>query len=147
MDGKQMAAALYGTKSGTPSEATIHKQVVEWAEYQGGSVPELRSLFHPPNGGHRHKAVAGKMKAMGAKAGVPDLCLPVAAEMQDGTRYGALWIELKSQSGRLRDSQKAWRDRLRANGHAWILCRTFSDAKAALMDYIDGSFDPELYDS
>ena len=134
------------TNTLAPSEATIHKQVVEWAEYQAGAMPELRSLFHPPNGGHRRKATAARMKAMGAKAGVPDLCLPVACTMRDGTRYGALWIELKSKTGRLRDSQRQWRNRLRRHGHAWALCRSFDDAKAALMDYLDGSFDPSLYD-
>lgn len=31
--------------------------------------------FHPPLGGHRNKAVAGQLKAQGAKAGVPDILI------------------------------------------------------------------------
>lgn len=149
-DGKQIAAALYGTKSGTPSEATIHKQVIEWAELQESAMPELKSLFHPPNGGHRTKATAAKMKAMGAKAGVPDLQLPIVRPgvgLDGGVRrYGALWIELKSKSGRLRDTQAAWRDRLRQGGHAWALCRSFEAAQRCLRDYIAGHFHEAHYD-
>lgn len=145
MNGAQQAQKLYDTSELAPSERTIHKQVIEWARMQENAIPELKALFHPPNGGDRHPAVAAKLKKMGAKAGVPDLCLPIAAEMQDGTRYGALWIELKSQSGRMRETQETWRDRLQRHGHAWALCRSFDDAKTCIMDYLDGSFDPELY--
>ena len=35
-------------------------------------------VFHIPNGGSRHPAEAARMGARGAKAGVPDLCIPAA---------------------------------------------------------------------
>ena len=35
-------------------------------------------IYHVPNGGHRHKLVASKLKEQGVKAGVPDLVLPMA---------------------------------------------------------------------
>ena len=38
-----------------------------------GPQRALKWIFAVPNGGHRAKSVAGKMKAEGAKAGVPDL--------------------------------------------------------------------------
>jgi hypothetical protein len=42
-------------------------------------MPEVADLiFHVPNGGHRVKAVAAKLKAQGVKAGMPDLVLPMA---------------------------------------------------------------------
>ena len=35
-------------------------------------------IYHVPNGGHRHKKVAEKLKDQGVKAGIPDLVLPMA---------------------------------------------------------------------
>ena len=72
--------------------------------------------YHCPNGGKRNYAEAVKFKAMGVKAGVPDLCIPIAR----GSHHG-LYIELKRQSGGvLSDAQKWWRDQLIKNGYAWF---------------------------
>jgi hypothetical protein len=49
----------------------------QWAAMNGGQYPELRWLFHVPNGGLRHKAVAMKLKALGVKPGVSDVLLLV----------------------------------------------------------------------
>ena len=46
--------------------------VFDFARYAG-----IR-LFAIPNGGHRHKAVAVKLRAEGVCAGVPDLMVPEA---------------------------------------------------------------------
>jgi hypothetical protein len=164
MDGKDQAAALYGgpehatdTISHTEardlfgqsrSEDEIHRACVQWADAQSGAMPELNALFHPPNGGARDGRTGARMKALGAKAGVPDLCLPVVKPiLEDGQKRsaGALWIELKSQSGRLRDTQKTWRDRLLEHGHAWALCRSLPDFQVCITDYVAGDFDPSEY--
>lgn len=51
-----------------------------------------------PEWGSRNKAEAVKLKQMGVKAGIPDLCLPVPMGM-----YNGLYIEMKYDTGRLED--------------------------------------------
>jgi len=64
--------------------------VISWADSNVSKYPQLRWLHAIPNGGHRSKAQAGKLKAEGVKSGVADLCLPVARR-----GYNALYIEMK----------------------------------------------------
>jgi len=64
--------------------------VIEWADNHTRQFKELAWLFAIPNGGHRSKAQAGKLKAEGVRAGVADLCLPIARR-----GYNALYIEMK----------------------------------------------------
>lgn len=62
--------------------------------------------YHVPNGGHRVKAVAAKLKAQGVKAGVSDICLPMAR----GGWFG-LYIEFKAtppHAAPVSDSQTAF---------------------------------------
>lgn len=77
-------------------------------------------LFHVPNGGQRHTAVAAKLKGQGVKAGVLDLFLPVP-------RFGrhGLWIEMKTATGTLSKSQKDWAEFLRGAGYRVEVCRSF----------------------
>lgn len=49
-----------------------------WAMWQQEGRPELKLLYHVPNGGKRDKRTATALRRQGVKAGVPDLCLPVA---------------------------------------------------------------------
>lgn len=83
------------------SEDTEQMSVMDWARWNQNAHPELELLHHCPNGGSRNKAEAVKLKQMGVKAGIPDLCLPVPMGM-----YNGLYIEMKYDTGRLEDSQK-----------------------------------------
>ena len=72
-----------------------------------------------PNGGHRHPAVAAKMKATGTVAGVPDLFVPELT----------LWIEMKrAKGGRLSPAQKDWIEYLSDIGHTVVIGHGFEDA-------------------
>ena len=73
----------------------------EWCSLFRNKYLELDLLYHVPNGGHRHVAVATKLKREGVKSGVPDLFLPVA---RDG--YHGLFIEMKAIGGRTSPNQK-----------------------------------------
>ena len=64
--------------------------VMDWARWNQNAHPELELLHHCPNGGSRNKAEAVKLKQMGVKVGIPDLCLPVPMGM-----YNGLYIEMK----------------------------------------------------
>jgi len=129
---------------GKQTEEDLHRACVKWADAQSAARPALEVLFHVPNGGKMKKGTAGKLKGQGLKKGVPDLVLPVVRTCQ-GPRVrmsaGGLWVELKSQDGRLRESQEWWRDELRAHGHAWTLCRTLKAFRTDVTDYLDGTFE------
>lgn len=61
-----------------PTESVEQISLFRWANYSRGRYPELALLHHIPNGGTRSKSEAGRFRAEGVKAGVPDICLPVA---------------------------------------------------------------------
>ena len=67
-----------------PTESVEQQCLFRWAAFQIGRYPELKLLYHVPNGGSRKKSEAGRFKAEGVKAGVPDLCLPVARGCSHG---------------------------------------------------------------
>lgn len=107
--------------------------VIQWAELSCGRHPDLGLLYAIPNGGHRHRGVAGKLRAEGVRSGVPDLCLPVAR----GGAHG-LYIEMKAPGGRVRPEQKWWRERLREQGYCSVVCVGAEQAVCALRSYLDG---------
>lgn len=98
-------------------------------------IPILREhLFHIPNGGKRNKIEAGRMKAMGVRAGVSDYNLPVPR----GTFYG-LWIELKptkNYKSVVIESQREWILKMRAQGYAACVCYGWSHAREVLLWYL-----------
>jgi hypothetical protein len=106
--------------------------LVAWARIAQLSRPELGLLFAIPNGGGRDKRTAGRLKAEGVRAGVPDLCLAVAR----GAWHG-LFVEMKSATGTLSAEQLWWAEQLAGQGYAVITCRGFDEAKAAIERYLD----------
>ena len=72
------------------------------------ALPEDAVWFHPPNGGARSKAEAGIFKAMGVKAGVPDIIVVYRGRM--------IAIELKAAGGSLSPAQKDMHARLSMAG-------------------------------
>lgn len=114
--------------------ATEHQEQVSlfrWAEFAQGRYPELALLFAIPNGGHRHKAVAARLKAEGVKRGVPDLCLPVPRGIHHG-----LYIEMKTATGSASKEQKKWLQALQAQGYRVAICRGWEAAKDFIEDYL-----------
>ena len=117
-----------------PTEDAEQMALFRWAELQAGKYPELRLLFHIPNGGSRGKAEAGRFRAMGVKAGVPDLFLPVARQGMHG-----LFIELKRQKGsRLSKEQKIWGSALYMQGYAAHICFGWENAMRVILRYLEG---------
>ncbi|WP_367238950.1 VRR-NUC domain-containing protein [Pseudomonas fulva] len=90
-------------------------------------------IYHVPNGGHRVKAVAAKLKAQGVKAGIPDLVLPMAR----GGYFG-LYIEFKAtvDPAPVSPSQDACLSRLRGQGYLAIVCRGHFEAMECLRAYL-----------
>ncbi len=94
----------------------------------------FKLIYHVPNGGHRHKAVAAKLKGQGVKAGVPDLVLPMAR----GGYFG-LYIEFKALppfDAAVSPSQDAYLQALTDQGYLAIVCRGHIDALEAIRAYL-----------
>ncbi len=105
----------------------------QWARLEQKNRPDLALLFAIPNGGQRNPIVGAKLKAEGVKAGIPDLCLPVS-------RHGfhALYIELKTTTGRMQKNQIEWQQALNEAGNLAVTCYGWIHAKDSIIEYLKG---------
>lgn len=110
---------------GKISEAQHQAAVIKWSQqpHIRAQWPELALLYHIPNGGARDPIEGRHLRQQGVKRGVPDLCLPVA---RGG--YHALYIELKTDTGRATVEQKWWGEQLLRAGYAWNVCHGWEEA-------------------
>ena len=113
------------------TEHQEQSMLIAWARLTESTWPELALLHAIPNGGWRHKATAGKLKAEGLKPGVPDLCLPVARH-----GYHGLYVEMKSKKGRVQKSQRWWLEQLNAQGYKAVVCYGFAQAVDVITEYL-----------
>ena len=122
-----------------PNESRQYKQreseeqilLFNWIAYARCTVPELDLLYHIPNGGSRNKLEAANLKRQGVRAGVPDLCLPVARR-----GYHGLYIELKAGKNKPQDSQLEWLAKLSEQGYKVAVCYGWERAKEELLTYL-----------
>lgn len=114
-----------------PTEEEEQIMLFSWAKTAEDVHPELRLMFHVPNGGKRGKAEAARFKGAGVKAGVPDICLPVARR-----GYHALYIEMKALDGRPSQEQGEWIARLTEQGCCARVCYGCDDAILTLRWYL-----------
>lgn len=116
-----------------PTEHWEQVQLFQWAS----NYRELDLMHAIPNGGKRDIRVAVKLKEEGVKAGVPDICLPVAR----GEKHG-LYIELKRRKyGRLDSDQAKWLEALMREGYACAVCFGWEAARDVIEDYLRGATD------
>lgn len=116
----------------TASEHGEQVALIQWVEWSLTRYPCLDLLYAIPNGGHRHKAVAGRLRAEGVRSGVPDLCLPVASK-----GFHGLYVEMKAVGGRESDNQKWWRTRLTEEGYRSVVCVGVDQAITAITQYLN----------
>ncbi|MBF8703035.1 VRR-NUC domain-containing protein [Pseudomonas putida] len=110
-----------------PEQAALMKEI----QLRYPEAYEL--LYHVPNGGHRLKEVAAKLKAQGVKAGIPDLVLTMAR----GGYFG-LYIEFKAtlDPAPVSPSQQACIRRLNDQGYLAVVCQGHFDAMECLRAYL-----------
>jgi VRR-NUC domain. len=94
--------------------------------------PELALAHAIPNGGHRHAAVAAKLKAEGVRAGVPDIFIPAPR----GNSHG-LYVELKTKGGRVSDAQRKMMAALAGQGYACLVCYGWEPAWEEIKAYLE----------
>lgn len=114
-----------------PTEDEEQIAVMRWARISESRYPELELLHHIPNGGKRGKREASVFKAMGVKAGVPDLFLPCARE-----GYHGMYIEMKALDGRVSKEQISMCQALAQQGYKCLVCYGADEAIAALEEYL-----------
>jgi hypothetical protein len=155
-----------GTRAAKPripvrSEHDEQVYLFEWAQITRRRRPELEWLHAVPNGGMRSKAVAGKLRAEGVKAGVVDLFLDVARDgelrrhevgvtMWVRPKFHGLRIEMKAQGrasekdGGCSQEQVKWIRHYLAEGYAVAVCYGWRDAADVIERYLDGKHENRL---
>lgn len=126
-------------------ESSHQKALMCWCALNFSIYPELKWLFHIPNGGLRNKATAANLRAMGAKSGVPDLFLPIKRGMWSG-----LWIELKKpdlapkrkgpkpkKNKGASEEQEEWISHLHSQGFGAMVCYSWTEARDILIQYLE----------
>lgn len=113
------------------SEDTEQMLVMQWAAFNERRYPELKWLYHVPNGGSRNRAEAVKLKQMGVKAGVSDLQLPAGRGI-----YGGICLEMKYEDGTIQKSQKEFLRDMAAAGKYACVCYGAEEAIKTLEEYL-----------
>lgn len=109
-----------------PSEDHEQMMLVQWFRR---TYPDVR-IFAIPNGGHRHPAVAAKLKATGVVKGVPDLFVPA----------WRLWIEMKRlKGGVVSAEQKDFIKYLESAKYSVIVAKGAEDAKLQISTFNQGA--------
>lgn len=91
-------------------------------------LPRSVMWSHIPLGGKRSAREGARFKAMGTRAGWPDLTF---AWVNAGAQNTA-FIELKAINGTLSDGQKDFRDWCAQHGFNWALCRSVDEVLETL---------------
>lgn len=139
-----------------PPVATEHQEqaaLFAWAAVAAPHLPALRLMFAIPNGAALvgktlrpggGKAVrvsfeALKLRAEGLKAGVPDVCLPVARSGCHG-----LYIEMKRlRGGTMAPEQKRWLADLTGEGYRAVRCNGWIEARDEILRYLEWDEDDD----
>jgi hypothetical protein len=127
------------------SEDSIQEAVLTWWNMAcRGFGCDSRLLHHSPNGGTRRVREAMKFKRMGVRAGFPDLFLAVPRELKvpvgkgvvEVRSFHGLFVEMKSENGRLSLEQKAFHPLLEAQGFAVMTAWSFEEAVTYITNYL-----------
>jgi hypothetical protein len=117
-------------------EHNEQRTLFAWISLMEAQIPALKNAFAIPNGGHRHIAVATKMKAEGVKAGVPDIFLAVPMNYET-TFTAGLFIEMKSGKNKTTPAQNEWISRLEKAGYLCVVCYSFEEAQREILAYLE----------
>lgn len=121
-------------KSGALSEESLHRQAAAFLRL---ALPIGCGVIwtHVPNGGKRPRGEAGKLKAMGVRAGFSDLLVI----WSEGGTFGPVRIglvELKSEDGDLTDEQRALFAEAEKIGALTAVCRALEEIEGTLRGWL-----------
>lgn len=104
---------------------------MKWFNLQYHSRAEF--LFCIPNGGYRSRIEAKIMSGEGVRAGVSDLFLALPSNGCHG-----LFIEMKSQTGRVSHHQKEFLARQAKAGYQCEVCNSLENFIKIVTEYMKG---------
>lgn len=127
------------------SEETEQIVLMNWAKLNEDQYPELKWMFHVPNGGTRNRREAVALKQMGVKSGVSDLIL-----LTPKGKYAGLIIEMKYGSNTLQENQREFLQTQMKNGYCCAVCYSAELAKELIKAYLNlnwtGEITPEFFE-
>lgn len=107
------------------SEDIIHISILH---YLDAVLPkDATPAWHTPNGGKRGAGTARKMKRLGTRAGFPDL-----AFLWRGKFYA---LEVKTSTGKQRDTQKDWSRYITEAGGFYAIVRSIDETETQLKEW------------
>lgn len=118
------------TLAKVPLEFQEQCNLIKWCHAHKDK--RLRLIYSHTNGARMARGVANKLKASGAKAGIPDLFLPIPIG-----DYHGLYIELKRIKGSTTSPiQKRWLALLLEQGYQAVVCFGAKDAQVIISNYL-----------
>ncbi len=138
--GLQQNGSAYIRTMKAPTEAVEHVALFAWIDANAHRHPALAWAFHAANGEYRQPATAGRLKAMGVRAGVPDVLLPcIARDAAVGVDYVGLAIELKrsDHSNKPTPEQEEWLSWLDSQDWRCVVCYGAQEAINVIREYLD----------
>lgn len=131
-------------KRGDP-ESRLQREVIALCRNADGSpgllarkYPGLEWIYAVPNGARRSAAHGAKLKAEGMLAGVWDLFLPVPGRGPCGGQYLGLYLETKTDEGRLTQAQQEFGRFVQQSGYATAVYRSLPEFVNAISAYFEG---------
>jgi hypothetical protein len=112
------------------SEHEEQVAVFDWIYLHRHTYPGISLAFAIPNGGHRHKATAARLKAEGVRKGVPDIFVPVARGL-----YNGLFIEMKKKGRPQTTEQKKYFKCLEMLGYLCVVCYSCDEVADVIDTY------------
>jgi hypothetical protein len=118
------------------SENKIQSESVKWL---WNTYPKTRRLFFSiPLGGLRTPTEASQLQATGAVKGTPDTLLAISG-WHGGNWCSAMFIEFKTDSGKLSPEQVKSHEALKAAGNGVIVVRSLDEFQKFIHQYLEGS--------
>lgn len=111
--------------TGNLKESAIQTAIMRFLEV---ALPTSYFAFAVPNGGNRDAITGAMLKREGVKAGVADIVI-----LRSGGT--AACLEVKTEDGRLSDSQKTFRDWCGENGIPFAVVRSIDDVEETLRQW------------
>lgn len=115
-------------------QVTFIRRIEELALRDPRYAQAARRTHAIPNGGFMTKRTAGRLKAEGRRAGVPDIHVALAA-----APFIGCYIEMKSATGQPSREQREWLAESVDLGYSAACCRGVDEAFTFWLSYVEGA--------